>query len=163
MHELKMNITQDIGHGIVIIFMCFMLVSLAVLLDLYTGLRAAKKIGEPIRSHLMRKTIIKIIDYFVIIFLGVLIDILGLCFPWYKIPYMAILITLGVLMVEGYSMLENFTKAKSHAAEVDEALIKILPLLNEIIESKSVKSAAKVYDKIKNTNQDNESRGVSRH
>lgn len=148
--KLKMDITQDIDHGATIIFMCFVLTMVVVLLDLYTGIRAAKKVGEPIRSHIMRKTIVKIIDYFVIIFLGVLIDVLGLCFPWYKIPYMAIIITLGVLMVEGYSMLENFAKAKSRAAEIDEALVKALPVLTEIIESKSIKSAAKVYDKIKN-------------
>lgn len=54
-----------------------------------------------------------------------MIDILGLCFPWYNLPYGAVIGTLGVLIVEGWSVIENFKKKKSHAAEVADLAMRI--------------------------------------
>lgn len=147
--NLHFNTTQDIGHGIAIIFMCFVIVAIAVILDLYTGIRAAKKIGEPIRSHILRKTINKITDYYVAVIIGILIDWLGLCFPWYSIPYAAIISTLAVIIIEGRSVLENLARAKSHAAEVDDVVLKSLPILKEMIDCKSIKTAIKLYEEIR--------------
>lgn len=145
--NLHLNVTQDIWHGVTVIFLCFVVTGIAVLLDLYTGIKAAKKTGEVIRSHVLRKTITKIIEYWFVIVFGVLIDLLGLSFPWYTIPYAAILITLAVLVIEGRSMLENLAKAKSHAARVDNV---VLDILQEIIDCKSTKNASKIIEKIKN-------------
>lgn len=147
--NLHFNTTQDIGHGIAIIFMCFVIVAIAVILDLYTGIRAAKKIGEPIRSHILRKTINKITDYYIAVIIGILIDWLGLCFPWYSIPYAAIISTLAVIIIEGRSVLENLARAKSHAAEVDDVVLKSLPILKEMIDCKSIKTAIKLYEEIR--------------
>ena len=122
--DLHLNITQDLGHGIMIIFLCFILVLFAVLVDLYTGIRTAKKLKVKIQSHILRRTVLKVIDYLTVVFFGVLIDILGLFFPWYAIPYCCILATLGVILIEGKSVIENHTKVKSHAAEVPETLRK---------------------------------------
>ena len=41
-YNLHLNITQDIGHGMTLIFICCVMVVLAVLLDLNTGLIAAR-------------------------------------------------------------------------------------------------------------------------
>ena len=144
--NLHLNVTQDIGHGVTVIFICCVLTAMVVLFDLYTGIKAAKKTGEPIRSHILRRTITKIIDYYFIIFFAVLIDILGLFFPWYGIPYAVIIATLAVLVIEGRSMLENLAKAKSHAARVDDV---VLDILQEIIDCKSAKNASKIIEKIK--------------
>lgn len=144
--NLHLNVTQDIGHGVTVIFICCVLTAMVVLLYLYTGIKAARKTGEPIRSHILRRTITKIIDYYFIIFFAVLIDILGLFFPWYGIPYAVIIATLAVLVIEGRSMLENLTKAKSHAARVDDV---VLDILQEIIDCKSAKNASKIIEKIK--------------
>lgn len=151
--NLHLNVTQDIGHGITVIFLCFVLVVFVVLLDLYTGIMAAKKTGEPIRSHVLRKTITKIKDYLVVIILGVVIDVLGLCFPWYHIPYAAVLATLSVIVIEGRSIIENLTRAKSKAADIDDMAMDIL---QEIIDSKTAKTAVKVYDKIRKGDKENE-------
>lgn len=144
--NLHLNVTQDIGHGVTVIFICCVLTAMVVLFDLYTGIKAARKTGEPIRSHILRRTITKIIDYYFIIFFAVLIDILGLFFPWYGIPYAVIIATLAVLVIEGRSMLENLAKAKSHAARVDDV---VLDILQEIIDCKSAKNASKIIEKIK--------------
>lgn len=144
--NLHLNITQDLGHGLMIIFICCVLTATVVVIDLITGVRAAKKVGEPIRSHILRRTINKIIDYYMVVFFGVMIDVIGLFFPWYNIPYACIIATLAVLVIEGRSMLENLTKAKSHAAEIDDVLAK---LLKDIVECRSDKSALKIIDNLK--------------
>ena len=143
MWNLHLNLTQDIGHGITIIFVCCILVIVACLIDLWTGVDAARKKKEKIRSKALRRTVIKIR---VIIF-AVLIDVLGLAFPWYAIPYCAVICALGILIIEGKSVLENFNKKKSSAAkvvEVAEAIIECVD--NETAERliKAIKSDSKI-------------------
>lgn len=145
MNFFHLNTTQDIGHGVTVIFLCFVVIGVAVLLDLYTGINAAKKTGEKIRSHILRRTIIKIIEYWMVVVFGVLIDLLGLSFTWYNIPYAAIIVTLCVLLIEGHSLFENLTRAKSPAGRIDDVAGDIL---QDIIDAKSSKTAAKVYEGI---------------
>ena len=122
MWNFHLNLTQDIGHGVTIIFLCCILVIAACLIDLWTGIDAARKNKERIKSKALRRTVAKILDYLRVIVFGVLIDILGLAFPWYAIPYLAIICTLGILVIEGKSVLENFHKKKSSAAQIVDVI-----------------------------------------
>lgn len=66
-------ITQDVRSGLVIIFACMILIVLACLMDLWTGIDAARANKEKIRSRPLRKTGMKIVDYyrlFVFLFLS---------------------------------------------------------------------------------------------
>ena len=96
------------------------------LLDLWTGIDAARANKEKICSRPLRKTGAKIVDYFRLLLFFIMIDILGLCFPWYNLPYGAIIGTLGVMIVEGLSIIENLRKKKSHAAEVADMAVRIM-------------------------------------
>ena len=136
------NITQDLGHGVTIIFLFCILVIAATLLDLWTGVDAARKNHEQIRSKMLRRTITKTLDYLRVVIFAVLIDVLGLCFPWYIIPYCAIIVTLGVLIIEGKSVMENFNKKKSNAAE-------IVDVIGEILECADSDTAQKIIKKLK--------------
>lgn len=142
MWNLHLNITQDIGHGITIIFMCCVLVIVACLIDLWTGIDAARKNREKIRSKVLRRTVAKILDYICAIMFGVLIDVLGLSFTWYVVPYCAIVCTLGILVIEGKSVLENFQKKKSSAARV-------VDIIEAIIECADNETAEKIIRAIK--------------
>ena len=122
-------IVQDIRGGVTIIFICSMLICIACLMDMWTGIDAARANKEKIRSKPLRKTGVKIVDYFRLIIIFVLIDILGLCFPWYNLPYGAIIGTAGVLFVEGFSVVENLRRKRSHAAEVADVAAKIVKCL----------------------------------
>lgn len=124
--NLHLTLTQDIGHGITLIFICFVLVITACLIDLWTGLDAARKNKETIKSRILRRTVAKILDYLRVVVFGVLIDILGLAFPWYAIPYAALLVTLGILLIEGKSVIENYHKSRSSAAQVVETISRII-------------------------------------
>lgn len=129
MEEYLKFIVQDIRGGITIIFICSILICIACLMDMWTGIDAARANKEKIRSKPLRKTGVKIVDYFRLIIIFVLIDVLGLCFPWYNLPYGAIIGTAGVLFVEGFSVVENLRRKRSHAAEVADVAAKIVKCL----------------------------------
>lgn len=57
-------ITQDIRSGVMIIFICLVLICSVCLLDLWTGIDAARANKEKICSRPLRKTGAKIVDYF---------------------------------------------------------------------------------------------------
>lgn len=135
-------ITQDLRAGIAIIFVCLVLIVFACLMDMWTGIDAARANKEKICSRPLRKTGTKIVDYYRLVLFFVLIDILGLCFPWYNLPYGAVIGTAGVLFVEGFSVVENLRRKKSHAAEVADMAAKIVECLTP-------EEAQKIIEKIK--------------
>lgn len=140
MWNLHLNLTQDIGHGITIIFMCCVLIIAACFIDLWTGVDAAKKNHEKIRSKALRRTITKVLDYLKLIIFAVLIDVLGLSFTWYIIPYCCVISTLGILIIEGKSVLENFHKKKSSAAKVAEVAEAIVECIDNETAVKIIKT-----------------------
>lgn len=146
MWDLHLNLTQDIGHGITIIFMSCILIIVACLIDLWTGIDAARKNKEKIRSKALRRTVAKILDYLRVIMFAVLIDILGLTFTWYLMPYCCVVCTLGILVIEGKSVLENFQKKKSSAAQV-------VDIISTIVECADHDTAEKIIAAIKNDGQ----------
>lgn len=120
--NLHLNITQDIGHGVTLIFICAVAILLAVLIDLSTGVERAKKCKERIKSRILRRTISKVVDYYRLLFFGVIIDVLGLAFTWYNVPYCAVVVAVGVVLIEYKSVLENYKKMKSPASKVPDAM-----------------------------------------
>lgn len=140
--NLHLTLTQDIGHGITLIFICCVLVIAACLIDLWTGVDAARKNKERIKSRILRRTVAKILDYLRVVVFGVLIDVLGLAFPWYAIPYAALVVTLGILLIEGKSVIENYQKSRSAAA-------KVVDMISTIIECADNDTAEKIIRAIK--------------
>ena len=145
--NLHLNITQDVGHGIMVMFLCFVLVLLSVVIDLFTGIQAAKKCKEKLQSHILRRTVNKVISYLTVVFFGIFIDVLGLCFPWYAIPYACIIITLACILIEGKSVIENHAKAKNPAAHVPETVMDIAEKLGKYDNLDSLKQALEILEK----------------
>ena len=144
---LHLNTTQDIGHGVTVMFICFVLVFLAVLIDLYTGIHAAKKCKEKIQSHILRRTINKVLCYLAIVFLGIFVDVLGLSFPWYALPYCCIFTTLACICIEGKSVIENLAKIKSPAAEVPDTIMELAEKIRKY-DLKSLKEVIELAEKL---------------
>ncbi len=142
MELIETYLGHDVSRGLTIIFVCCILVIAAALLDMWTGVDAAIANRERIRSHSLRKTVRKVIDYLRIVVFGVLIDILGLFFPWYDIPYACIVVTLGVILIEGKSVIENLKKKRSSAAGV-------LDMVGKIVECADEKDAKKLISLIR--------------
>lgn len=141
-YSFHLNITQDIGHGMTLIFICAVAILLAVLIDLSTGVERAKKCKERIRSHILRRTISKVVDYYRLLFFGVIIDVLGLAFVWYNMPYCAVVVAVGVVLIEAKSVLENYQKMKSAARDMPA-------VVRQIVEAVTDKDAEKIIELIK--------------
>lgn len=129
-YSLHLNLTQDIGHGVTFIFICAIAILFAVLIDLSTGVERARKCKEKIKSRILRRTVSKLIDYYRLLFFGVIIDVLGLIFVWYSAPYCTVLIALGVVAVEAKSVLENYKKMKSVASAVPEMTERVVDTIS---------------------------------
>lgn len=136
------HLPAELQRGLMIAFLACVLVCLAALTDMWTGIDAARANREKIMSHGLRKTVKKIIDYLRIVFYFLLIDILGAVFTWYTMPYCAILATLGVLLIEGRSVIENSKKKRSAAGQVLDAV-------QEIISCVDSERAQKIIEMIK--------------
>ena len=136
------NLPDGMYRGIMIAFLLCVLVCAAALIDMWTGIDAARTNKGRIMSHGLRKTVSKIIDYLRIVYFFLLIDILGAVFAWYNLPYCAILATLGVLLIEGRSVIENSRKKQSAAGRVVDAV-------QEIIACVDSEKAQKIIEMIK--------------
>ena len=148
-YSFHLNITQDIGHGMTLIFICAVAILLAVLIDLSTGVERAKKCKERIKSRILRRTISKVVDYYRLLFFGVIIDVLGLAFVWYGLPYCAVIVAVGVVLIEAKSVLENYHQMKSPASKVPDAMADAV----DAIASKNMKELIdSVTDKENDTN-----------
>lgn len=125
-----------------LIFICAVAILVAVLIDLSTGVERAKKCKEVIKSRILRRTVNKLVDYYRVLFFGVIIDVLGLAFVWYNIPYCAVLVAVGIVLIEAKSVLENYRKMKSSASEMSDILAMIIKAVND-------KDAEEIIRKIK--------------
>ncbi|MCM1077871.1 MAG: phage holin family protein [Bacteroidales bacterium] len=126
----------------VLTFVCWLVLLIAVAVDMWDGIRTARAIGERISSNSLRKTVTKYTDYWRLLIFGALFDMLGCIFTWYQYPYVTLLITAGILTIEFRSMLEHSTKRKDHINEIPE-------IVNDIIHCVSHKDAEDIVRKIK--------------
>lgn len=143
--SLHLNITQDMGHGMTLIFICAVAIIIAVLIDLTTGVERAKKCKERIKSHILRRTISKVVDYYRLLFFGILIDVLGLTFVWYNLPYCAVIVAVGAVLIEAKSVLENYQRMKSPARN-------LLDMVKMVKEAVTDRDAEKVIEFIQDNN-----------
>lgn len=122
---------------------CWVAMILAVILDFWSGIDAAKYTGVKISSKGLRKSGSKLVDYWRLQLMAAVIDIItSCCFCWYTIPYMAILVTIAVVLIEGHSVVENSRIKKSHAADVPA-------MMKAIIEAATEKDALDILNKFK--------------
>lgn len=110
--------------GIILICWIFMVTSCIV--DFWSGITTAKALGQPLESHGFRKTVTKIGDYVRLMLFALMFDILGSLLSFYIAPFATILCTIGVISIEGKSVVENSRRKKAHAADVPDIVKKIV-------------------------------------
>lgn len=136
----------DFGHLYMHIFIymfVFIIPVVACVLDLGSGILAAKKNGEALQSHRLRKTIEKIVIYLLLAVLIFFIELFGTLFPQYTMPFIGIVYAVGVGLVEGKSMVENARKMKHGLADVPNTLKGFTAVLGEADVKRILADAAK--------------------
>lgn len=91
-------------------------VAVACLCDMWSGVRAARKLGEKVHSHRLRETVEKIREYAGVLLPFLFVDAMGAVLPWYGLPYAQMLIALGGVTLEAVSIFENRRRARSRSA-----------------------------------------------
>lgn len=110
----------------IIILVCWAMMIMSCLVDLWSGRDTAKFLGEKLESHKYRRTIIKIGDYSRVMLFGFMFDCLGMLLPFYILPFGTMLCALGVIAIEGKSVIENSARKKANAADIPEVIKKII-------------------------------------
>lgn len=132
------HVYQHVGVSLAL----WILVILAVLVDLWDGVYTARTIGQRVHSHKLRVTIRKIGEYWRFIVMGFIADTIGILFPFWSWPYLSILICLAIIGIEAKSVAEHAKKRKSKLTEVPK-------LVKEIIECVEEHNALDLLERIK--------------
>lgn len=105
--------------------------AVACFADMWSGVSTAKAIGEKVHSHRLRETFQKIKDYAGVLLPFLFIDIIGSMFTFYYLPFFQIVIAAGSILIEGWSVLENKKRKRSHAALLPELVTNIVKCARE--------------------------------
>ena len=132
----------------IVIFIAWIGMAVACFIDMLSGVSTARAIGEKVHSHRLRETFQKIKDYAGVMFPFMFIDIIGSLFSFYFLPFFQIVIAAGAITIEGWSVLENKKRKKSHAALIPE-------LAKEIIQCAREKDAEALIETIQNMSHKN--------
>ena len=139
LHSLDLtSLYRHIG----VTLMCWFTMFLSVMIDMWDGVQTARALREKIDSKGFRRTFAKAGDYWRMMLFGLMFDSLGLLFPWYILPYMTMVITVGVLVIEFRSVWEHNKRKRSHAAELPNVIANIIKCASE-------KDALELINKIK--------------
>ena len=131
------HLYQHMGVSLIL----WLLVILAVLIDLWDGVYTARVLGVKIHSHKLRVTVRKIGEYWRIMLMGFVFDTVGMLFPFYAWPYASVVICVAITFIEFKSMIEHARKRKSHVA-------KIPGMLKDIIECATEHDALEIISKV---------------
>lgn len=139
MNELIIEVInlEGLMRTFIVIFILWVMVLIAVFCDMWTGIKKAKALHEEVDSQGMRRTFSKASDYYSVMFMLLLLDVIGNVFPWYTFPYISILGIVGVIYIELKSMLENLKAKRSAAADIPDAI-------RQIIQCKDANNAAEL-------------------
>lgn len=97
----------------------------AVMIDMRAGIRKAKALHIPIDSHGLRRTFTKFGDYGKVTGLFMCVDVLGLLFGLYSLPYASGAAGVIAVAIEAWSVRENLRAVRSSAARIPDIIAKM--------------------------------------
>jgi asparagine N-glycosylation enzyme membrane subunit Stt3 len=105
-------------------------VFVSVLIDLYFGVKRAKRLNIARTSFGYRRTITKLTSYFGLMLMLSIADIAASVVL--KMPYFTVIGAIGIVMVEAKSVYENLKQQEKGVEEVQKALLKLFENREEI-------------------------------
>lgn len=139
------EITKELHTKALIVLVLWIIPLIAYIVDFWTGIEAAKAQGEKIHSHKLRKTFNKVGEYWRFQVMALLIDAIGCLLPFYELPYVSMIATISIILIEYRSVRENFRKKKS---SIVDAMGLSEKLISEVVNAKNKDEAIKTITKI---------------
>ena len=121
----------------------------ATLVDFWSGVATAKATKEPLMSHGFRRTITKMSSYWQVLIFALMFDILGAFLSFYYLPFLTMVSTLAIIIIEGRSVIENGQRKKNHAAQIPEIVADIIKAATSADADKVYKRIVEVYEHTK--------------
>lgn len=112
----------------------------AVMIDMRAGIRKAKALHQHIDSHGLRRTFTKFGDYGKVTALFMCVDLLGILFDIYLMPYASGASAVIAVGIEAWSVRENLRAARSSAAQIPN-------IIGELVEASTEKEVSKILRK----------------
>lgn len=131
----------------------YIMVIVAVFVDLFTAIHYAKTQGFPILSSKLRKTVDKLIRYFGLLFIGSAIDIIVLLIDLYPIfglkalPFFTGMAGILLCVIEARSVIEHRDR------EQKKLLRKTTQSLINVFDKKSLQAIADIIIEVKDSNE----------
>lgn len=120
---------HHLAWHLLIVAFCILTTGVFSVADTVSGIYTAKKTGEKLRSHRLRKAFEKMAVYW---FFQILVAIVGLIFslmPWYNLPYLSMILAVGICITEGRSMWEHSRRRKDGVAKIPETMQELIDLV----------------------------------
>lgn len=99
-------------------------VLVAIFVDLGAGIDKAKRQGDIRTSYGLRRTIAKIKDYFSVLMLFTLADIVASV--WFSLPFFTAVGTISIVFIEAKSVYENKKDINKGVKDLPDVLLQIL-------------------------------------
>lgn len=112
-----------------IVAFCILVTGMFSIADTISGIYTAKKTGEKLRSHRLRKTFEKMAVYWFFQILVGMVGVIFSLFPWYNLPYLSIIFAAMICIAEGRSMWEHSKRRKDGMAKIPETVQELIDLV----------------------------------
>ena len=126
-------INEDWSHFnalLTVLAVLYACVFLSVLIDLFFGVKRARRMKIVRTSFGYRRTITKLTSYFGLMMMLSIADIAASVV--FKMPYFTVVGAIGIVAVEAKSVFENIRKEEKSIAEVQKLLLKLFESKEEI-------------------------------
>jgi hypothetical protein len=119
--------SQDWSHLnalLTVLAVLYACVFVSALIDLYFGVKRAKRLKIARTSYGYRRTITKLTSYFGLLLMFTIADVAASVV--FKMPYFTVLGAIGIVIVEAKSVYENLKQEEKGVEEVKKTLLKLL-------------------------------------
>jgi len=126
-------ISEDWSHVkalLTVLAVLYACVFVSVLIDLFFGVRRAKRLKIARTSFGYRRTITKLTSYFGLMLMLSIADVAASVV--FKMPYFTVIGAIGIVIVEAKSVFENIRQEEKSVEEIQKALLKLFENKDEI-------------------------------
>lgn len=120
---------HHLAWHLLIVAFCIVTTGVFSIADTMSGIYTAKKTGEKLRSHRLRKTFEKMAVYWFFQTLVAIVGVILTLLPWYNLPYLSIILAVAICVTEGRSMWEHSRRRKDGVAKIPETVQELIDLV----------------------------------
>lgn len=120
---------HHLAWHLLIVAFCIVTTGVFSIADTISGIYTAKKTGEKLRSHRLRKTFEKMAVYWFFQILVAIVGVMFTVFSFYNLPYLSIVFAAMICVAEGRSMWEHSRRRKDGLAKVPETVQELIDLV----------------------------------